>query len=200
VRCLECGFNYVESSGTDRRLHRRIHDEIVNGLRRSGLRSCPVAWRSGSRSVVVINGQSPLAHRRLAQEVSLVAAGDTEFSSVAYAADEQPDDRQIHLFVGVEKDRAQAYVCFEKRSHVWRCTWQEYAEGVTHRLDCGPIWSIGYAWVSRGNRRTGWMRAIVSAASNHLGFANEFGWYTPFSDAGEAVARVLCPSGIFIAK
>ena len=200
MRCSECGFNYVESSGTDRRLHRRVHDEIVHGLRRSGLRSCPVALRIASRSVVVVNDESALTHRRLAQEVSLVAAGDTEFSSVAYSAREQPDDHHIHLFIGVEDDRAQAYVCFEKRSHIWRCTWQEYDEGVTHRLDREPMWSIGYAWVSRGNRRTGWIRVIVAAASRHLGFANEFGWYAPFSDAGEAVARALCPSGIFIAK
>lgn len=200
MRCVECGYNYAESLASDRRLHSRVHDGIVNGPQRAGLRSCPVVWRNGSRVVVVVNNQSPPAHRRLAQEVSLVAAGETDFSNVAYSAHEKPDDRQIHLFIGVEEDRAQAYLCFEKRSQIWQCTWHEYNEGVTHRVDRQPIWSIGYAWVCRGNRRTGWMRAAVAAAADRLGFGSDFGWYTPFSESGEAVARALCPSGIFIAK
>jgi hypothetical protein len=62
------------------------------------------------------------------------------------------------------------------------------------------MWSVGYAWVSKKNRRTGWLRDILSAAGDHLGFGVDFGWYTPFSEAGEAAARALCPSGIYIAK
>jgi hypothetical protein len=100
----------------------------------------------------------------------------------------------------VSDDRAQTYVCFERRFHIWQCTWSEYASGVAHRLDDRPMWSIGYAWVSTRNRRTGWLRDVLSAARDHLGFGNDFGWYTPFTDTGEAAARALCPSGIFIAK
>jgi len=200
VKCLECGLKYVESSPSDCRLHRRAHDEVVNGPHRLRLRQCNVIWTRGSRSVVAINSQSPRTQRLLAQEVSLVAARDTDYSGVAYAADERPDERQIHLFLGVSDDRAQAYVCFELRSHIWRYTWSEYAARAAHRLDDRLMWSIGYAWVSRKNRRTGWLRDVLSAARGHLGFGNEFGWHTPFSDSGEAAARALCPSGIFIAK
>jgi len=200
MKCLECGLEYVELSPGDRRLHHRVHDEVVHGPRRLRLRRCNAIWTRGLRSVVVINSQSPRTQKLLAQEVSLVAAGDTYYSGVAYAADERPDERQIHLFLGVSDDRAQAYVCFELRFHIWRCTWSEYAAGVAHRLDDRPMWSIGYAWVSRRNRRTGWLRDVLSAARGHLGFGNEFGWHTPFTDTGEAAARALCPSDIFIAK
>jgi hypothetical protein len=44
------------------------------------------------------------------------------------------------------------------------------------------------------------MRAIIATAADRLGFGSDFGWYTPFTEAGKAVARRLCPSGIFIAK
>lgn len=200
MKCPECDFEYVESLPSDCRRHRREHDEVVNGPRCSDLRRCNVVWTRGSRSVVAINSQSPRSQRLLADAVSLVAAGDTEYSDVAYAADERPDERQIHLFLGVSDDRAQAYVCFERRFHIWQCTWSEYAAGVKHRLDDGPIWSIGYAWVSRKNRRTGWLRDVLSAARDHLGFGDDVGWYDPFTATGEAAARALCPSGIFIAK
>lgn len=200
MRCPDCGFGYAESSPDDRRLHRRVHDETLKGLRRSGFNSCTAVWRSRPRSVIVINGQSPRVHRRLAQEVSLVAAGDVDFTNVAYHADEEPDDRQIHIFIGVEAERAKAYVSFERRFHVWQCTWDEYETGVVHRLSNQPMWSVGYAWVSRAHRRKGWVRTIVAAAANHLGFGSEFGWQTPFTEDGKAVVRALCPSGIFIAK
>lgn len=199
-KCPECDFTYVESLPGDRQQHRRVHDEVVNGPRRLRLRQCNVVWTKGSRCVVVINSESPRAHRLLAQEVSLVVAGDTEFSFVSYAADEPPDERKIHLFLGVSDDRAEAYVCFERCSHIWQCTWPEYDARVFHRLEDRPMWSIGYAWVSRKNRLTGWLKDVLSAARDHLGFGNDFGWYTPFSDTGEAAARALCPSGIFIAK
>jgi zinc-finger of acetyl-transferase ESCO len=199
VKCPECGLEYVESSPSDRRLHRRVHREVVNGPYRLRLRRCNVVWKRGSRCVAVINSQSPRTQRLLAQEVSLVAAGDTDYTGVAYAADERSDSRQIHLFLGVSDDRAKAYVCFERRFHIWHCTRPEYAARVPHRLDDRPMWSIGYAWVSRKNRRTGWLRDVLSAARDHLGFGNDFGWYTPFTDTGEAAARALCPSGIFIA-
>jgi hypothetical protein len=147
----------------------------------------------------VVNSESPLIHRQLAQRVSLVAAGDVQLSNVAYAAREAPDERNIHLFIGVESDRARAYVCLERRSHVWQCTWDEYEAGVFHQLD-QPMWSIGFAWVTRAHRRKGWIRKTIAAAADHLGFGGSFGWYTPFTEDGEATARALYPSGIFIAK
>jgi hypothetical protein len=82
---------------------------------------------------------------------------------------------------------------------VWRCTWDEYDARVSHEVH-QPIWSIGFAWVSRAHRREGWIRQTVAAASERLGFAGLFGWYTPFTEDGEATARALCPDGIFIAK
>jgi hypothetical protein len=150
--------------------------------------------------VVVVNSESPLIHRQLAQTISLNAADDTQLSNVAYAAREAPDERNIHLFIGVEADRARAYVCFERRAHVWRCTWDEYERGVFHKSSSEPVWSVGFAWVARAHRRKGWLRIIISAAAARLDFGDSFGWYEPFTKDGEAAARALCPAGIIIAK
>ncbi len=118
MKCPQCDLTYDDSSPSDRRLHRRVDDEVVNGPRRLGLRRCNLVWRRGLRGVVAINSQSPRIQRLLAQEVSLVAAGDTDYAGVAYSADEPPDERRTHLFLGVSDDRAQAYVCFELRRRV----------------------------------------------------------------------------------
>ena len=200
MRCSECGLSFVDTSPQDRRLHRRVHDEALNGPRCLGLRNAPVVWKTSSRAVVVINSQSPRVQRLVAQEISLIAAEASEYSDMAYIANTPQDEREIHLFIGMSEDRAQAYVCFEKRSRVWKCSWPEYERGVAQQVENCTIWSIGYAWVSRNNRRMGWLRSILAAAQEHLGFVNNFGWYIPFSCSGEAAARALCPLGIFIAK
>jgi hypothetical protein len=199
VTCPKCGFGYVESSASDQRLHRRIHAETMHGLKSLRFKGCKLAGRFGERSVIVINNESPFIHRQLAQRVNLNAAEDSQLCNVAYAAREALDERNIHLFMGIEADRARAYVCFERRFHVWKCRWDEYDARVFHEAH-QPMWSIGFAWVSRAHRRKGWIRQTVAAASDFLGFGNSFGWYEPFTEDGEATARAICPSGIFIAK
>lgn len=172
----------------------------MHGLRSLRFKSCQRAGRSGERSVIVINNDSPFIHRQLAQRVSLIGAGDSQLSNVTYAAREARDERNVHLFMGIEADRAlRAYVCFERRFRVWKCTWDEYDAGVFQEAH-QPMWSIGFAWVSRAHRRKGWIRRTAAAAGDLLGFGNSFGWYTPFTQDGEATARAMCPSGIFIAK
>ena len=201
TRCPDCGYGYVASSPSDRRRHRQIHADVVDGPRRAALAKYQRVWNSGSRSVVVINTQSPRSERLLAQDVSLVAAGEVDdFMGLSYAADADPGDRRVHLFLGAESDRARAYLCLEWRSRVWRCTWDEYESRKTHPQPSLSMWSVGYAWVARGHRRKGWIHTVLAVASDHLQFGDEFGWYTPFTREGEALARAFCPSGIYIAK
>jgi hypothetical protein len=199
VTCPKCGFGYVESLASDRHMHRRIHDETMHGLRSLRFKNCAHASSHGGRSIIVVNNESPFIYRQLAQKVSLIAAGDSQLSNVAYAAREALDERNVHLFMGIEADRARAYVCFERRFRVWKCTWDEYDAGVFHEVH-QPVWSIGFAWVSRAHRRKGWIRQTVAAADDLLGFGDSFGWYAPFTTDGEATVRALCPSGIFLVK
>ena len=200
MKCEVCEFNYDESSPKDRRRHRKEHDSIVNGLLDVQLRRCRTLVKDGPRTVVVINSESARFERLLAQTVSLIAAGDADYSNLAYAADEPPDERQVHIFLGISDDRAQAYVCFERRSRIWQYTWPEYDRRETHEGHAGRMWTIGYAWTSRGNRKTGWLKCVLDAASKHLGFGTQFAFYEPFTPDGEAAARAICSSSFMIAK
>jgi hypothetical protein len=106
----------------------------------------------------------------------------------------------MHLFIGVHEERAVGYLVLERRTRIWHCTWPDYDARRFHDLsDHPPMWSVGFVWVCRAKRSQGWIRIILSAAAEHLGFV-DYGWYTPFSKDGEALARTLCPGGIFIAK
>lgn len=201
MECPECGYGYVESLPGNRRLHRQYHAGVMDGPRSAALAKCRHLRCSGSRSVVVINNKSRKLERRLAEKVSLVAAGDVDdFTGLSYAANEAPDSRRIHLFIGVESDRARAYLCVEWRSCVWHCTWEEYEAGMARPQVGLSMWSVGFAWVARAHRRKGWTRTVLAAAARHLQFDDEFGWYTPFTPDGEAFARAVCPVDFYIAK
>ena len=200
--CPDCGFRFVETLPGNCRQHRKYHDRLLFGLKRSAIRQMKAIWQADAMSVRVVNAESPRAHRRVAQELSLIAAGDVRFSFVAYHADEPNDDRNCHIFIGAESDRAVSYVMLERRSHVWRCTWEEYDSDKAIKLDgVASVWSVTMAWVARANRRKGWIRRSLDAAAEHLRFTrDQLGWYTPFSADGDALVRHLCPQGILIAK
>ncbi len=197
MTCPECKYTYAESDAGDQRNHLRIHDETMNGLPISQFRSCQQTGSFNKGSVLIVNQKSPLICRELAQSVSLLAG--IGFFNVAYAATEPPDERNIHLFIGIEGERARSFLSFERRTCVVQCTWDEYNSHIYHKID-EPIWTIGFAWVGRAHRRKGWVRRTVRAASDHLGFGDLFAWYRPFTPDGEATARGLCHSGIYIAK
>lgn len=200
--CTECGLHYVESSADDRRNHGVYHAESVGGLKRHALPTDHIIWCSGPKRILVVTPRSNRFQRRRAQDLSLIAARDVKFSFVAYHADDAPDARDLHIFIGAESDRLVAYLAFEKRAHVWRCTWPQWdAKKADELTDHAPMWSVGVVWVCRGKRRQGWVRILLAAATSHLGvLPDQFGWHTPFSENGEAAARSLCPQGFFIAK
>ena len=202
MRCQDCDYGFVSELASDRRKHRRYHDRLLFGLKRRAITEVHAVWQADAGAVRVVNARSPLAHRRIAEEVSLIAAGEVDFSFVAFSAVEQESERDYHIFLGTQLERAVCYIMLERRSHVWRCTWTEYDSRTVHEVsDLGSVWSVSFAWVSRAKRRQGWARRSLEAATQYLDFPwAHLGWHTPFSPAGEALARHLCPDGILIAK
>ena len=203
MHCPECGFGFEDRSASDRRVHRRYHDDLLLGPRGAALRNLPIAQPlTESQSIRVVSSSSPKTHRRVAQDVSLVAAGDVDYTGVAYAANEDPEDRDPHIFIGVDGKRAISYAMLERRYHVWTCTWQQYAA-----KECVPVAtstgvsSVSFAWVSRSNRRQSWMRRTLDAAVGYLRISlPDLAWYTPFTPKGELLVRRLCPDRLLIGK
>jgi hypothetical protein len=200
MRCPECGLLYADTSQSDRRLHGRVHSEVVHGPRRPSVRDASRCLVANERFVVAINSSSPAQLRKIAQDVSIVAAGDVDWMGMTYAASEAPDERNVHLFLGTEGDRIRAYMCVERRYRVWRCTWESYADNAAVLQPERAMWSVSYVWVCRGHRRKGWSRLLLQAAAHHLHFGEDVGWYAPFTPPGEAFVRSVCPTSFYIAR
>jgi hypothetical protein len=202
MKCTECGLNYVEASEDDRRTHRLYHSGSVDGLKRRPLPSDIVVWTAESKRILVVTRLSNRIQRRRAEDLGLVAQRDIPFSFIMHHADEPLDERQLLIFIGAESDRLVAYLAFEKREHIGHCTWPQWdAQQVEEIPGHAPMWSVGAVWVCHKKRRQGWVRQLLAAATKYVGVPpDEYGWYTPFSESGEAAARAICPQGFFIAK
>ena len=200
--CPECGLDYVTPSSNDRQKHRRIHDARLNGLPRKPHHNDEVVCASGLDRVLVVTPGSPMEQRRRAQDTSLLMRREVEGMDVTYCRNEKPDERDLHIFLGSRSDRLVAYLVLERREHIWRCTWSQYENDDARKIADRPwMWSVGIAWVCLSNRRQGWIRRLIAAASAHLEIApGEYGWYTPLSPDGEAMVRALHPEFFYIAK
>jgi hypothetical protein len=183
-------------------MHARVHRPFVDGLRLPSRPEVPAVWASGSRSVRVVTTASPKRHRMIPQDLSEMASGEVQLMGVMWHADEDPEDRDPHFYIGAEGNRAVSYVMLERRFRVASCSWQEYDARIWHPLpDDHGVWSVSMAWVSYNNRQMGWARRTLEAGLVHLAVRRDrLAWHEPFTDEGRLLAQSMCPDGLLIGK
>ena len=146
---------------------------------------------------------SPKAQRLRAEQVAFRANFDAPFDFAAYHADETDDrDTDAHLFLLHTKTRIIGMLVLRSLDYVGKYTWEEYGQREQRRLSkAKPIYSSCMIWIHERHRRKGLATLLVSAAAEFFGTdTSALGWYTPFTEAGEALARSLCPTSFYVAK
>ena len=207
IVCQECRLGYSDESPTDRRLHRKVHDEAIHGIPGPIRRGDQVIWSIAGRHVTVVRHRTATNHQRaLAERVAQLARMDTDFDFAAYHASDSVDARNVHVFLMHETDRIVGFLVLERRDFTRGLTWSEWddplAPGPRSPLSRGiEMWSIGMVWVHAKYRRKGLATHLIRNAATFLGLkVHDIGWYTPFTDSSELLARKLCPSHFSIAK
>ena len=202
MKCSECHMSYAEDSSDDRRLHRTYHDKIVNGIPAPQLKSDKTIWRRGEDHIIVVDAFSLKAQRVRVARVGRAANQEMHYDGGVYSEYEQPDNREIRLFLYISSNRAVGLSILEKRSDICRCTWEEYDGRVLKKLEQKePIWSLGFTWVHKNHRRRSIANILLTEAAQYLGVSvNDVGVCTPFSDDGNAFVRSFFPEGFLIAK
>ena len=193
---------YVPGYPEDERAHKKFHDKIVNGLYAPQIKTDKIVWEKDDYRITVVNYFSPFAQKKRAEEAGLIAHGDTPFDFAPYHHKEPFDERNVHLFLLYRKSRITGLLIVERRDFVQRFTWQEYENAGGKELPkANPIWSIGLAWVHRKHRKCGLGSKLVQVAAFYFGIEiQSIGWYTPFTNDGQKLAKRLCPETFFVAK
>lgn len=202
IKCSECGFGYISDIPDNISYHKKYHDKIVNGILAWHVKSDKVIWKAESFWITVVNYASPISQKKRAQETARIAHLDMPFDFASYHANEPFDERNVHVFLLHYRNRIVGFLIIERRSKIWKCTWEQYENRKPQELPRRPpVWSVGLIWVHKLHRKKGFARQLVLEAISFLGTNTQsVGWHTPFTKLSEAMVRRLCPEYIFIAK
>lgn len=193
---------YCPDIQEDEREHAAYHDSVVNGVPVPTNVRPKIVVADGSIQITVVDACGELGERDYVREIARNANIEVRHSFGIGVPGDGPDEFRTHAFVLQEKDRAIGLLLMEQRQHVWRISWREYDERHSpppRHLEM--MWSVVFVWVHPKHRRRGLGRWLLHAALGHLRLADDaFGWYTDFSESGEAFARAICPERFWIAK
>lgn len=201
--CSECGFSYVPDIPEDVKLHENYHDEMVKGVPLSTTKEMEVIWEDRGSLIFVVNFSSPFPQKKIAEKVGIIANRDTPYDISPYSAGEIRDDRDVHIFLYHKENRIIGYLLIEKRTNIWKCSWEQYEKQQPSVVSDIPfLWTVGLVWVHRGHRHKGIAMTLIKEASNYFKLKlKDFGWYAPpITESGEAMLRKILPEGYFIAK
>ncbi len=191
VQCRKCEFLYAADLPSDRRQHRRRHDEFVNGVRwRGSDKEAVVYFREGFR-VVRISPASPTFLRARAAKVGRQGNRETHYDFGVY--DDSETDAEA--LVGVIEDRAISILVMRPMDDLRRWSWSEYDGKIDPRKVVGETWGCSFLWVLPKHRRVGIGKMLVDSAVERSGVSREpFPFTPPFTEAAEAFVRRYCPN------
>jgi GNAT superfamily N-acetyltransferase len=200
--CPKCGLHHVAGDAEEEVRHAQYCDLMVNGPPTTIAHDGRVIWTSGDEHIIVVTDQSSEQLRKLAHEVSRCANREMRYDGGIYRHFDPPDEREVHIFLFVRRERALGLCLFERRTTIWHCLWNE--EETPTCVECpelSPMWSVCFVWVHKQCRGTGAAYTLLREAKALLKLNdNKFGWYTPFSEDGERFVRGLHPDGFYVAK
>jgi GNAT superfamily N-acetyltransferase len=200
--CDDCGLTFALDVPADVRLHRRRHDSWRHGVRRRTLAGDPLVVGNALPDGYQLTVCGPQAPRRLqdfAVTVARLANRETRYDfGVYHPRDRWSREQDVHGVLAWHGDRAIGFLRAERREDEAYLVWTG-DRPIPWRPARPPRWTIGFLWIHHAHRRRGLGRALVAAAAALAGIpVSEVGWNPPFTEAGAALARSLCPDGVWL--
>ena len=193
---------YVPGLPEDEAMHSKFCELIINGPRIGTLEGARVIWAIADEQILLVSDISPEEQRKLAHDVSICANREMNYDGGIYHYYDQPDERQRQIFLYGRASHVVAMCLIERRTTVWRCTWNCNEPTICDELpNKTAMWSVSFIWVHKQNRKKGIAYALFNEAKRVLNLSDDdIGWYTPFSEEGKSFVRRLYPTHFFVAK
>jgi ribosomal protein S18 acetylase RimI-like enzyme len=195
--CPDCGLAYSRGSASDVRLHRRVHDEAVNGHRTKLV-----------DGFYAFSHQSPISLQNLAEAAACAARCETEYDFSSFAAIKKKFDEFNTLAILcvkggrvcgllVSRERECNYVARlnsfkSNRLSSWYPT--EFSE-----VEPLPRRTIDMIWVLKKYRKQGVAKELIEAFTSHCKLkVEELAHSIPFSEDAVHLWESLGISTIFV--
>jgi len=142
-----------------------------------------------------------MVQRKRVEKVGRRANSETHYDFGVYDA---YSPSGIHALVAYVRNRGVGILTFEKVSHVWWTTWEEYeaAREPARVPQKRGMWSVDFVWLLPRYRHRGIATLLHRVALGHVGCESlkNLAFYTPLTESGEKLLRSLCPEGFHIGK
>jgi hypothetical protein len=183
----------------------REHEEQIKHGLPYDLKDCEnVIWRSNNDKILVVTNDSKKSHRIFSEKLSCLAGRDIASFGGMSPADEQADERKIHLFNYIRDNRGIGLLIFELRTKIYQCSgYPPSTDNCNEIKDHSPLWSVGTIWVNKQYRglqnETHIATELLAQSAKYLKVnLTEIGWYKSFTCDGERFARRINPETYFI--
>lgn len=204
MSCSKCGMAYIQGDVEEEAQHAVYCDMMTNGPSVNLNSKSSVIWKDGTSWIAHITDDSPEDERKLAYDLGRVANREMHYDGGIYHHYDQPNELATQLYVYITNGRAKGLFILEKRTTIWRCTWPlpgESSPSCVEKPEISWMWSVGFIWLHSSLRHSGIGKLVFEQSLAHAGIPIEqVGWYTPFSQSGEAFVRRFCPSVFYVAK
>ncbi len=200
--CPICCMEYAAGLGEDEKAHAAFHDQVVNGVRARPLSTERVIWQERNRRITIVDAHSPRAQKLRAQKLASGAGMGIPSVGGLYHADESMEVRGTNILLHHVGHRAVGIMMLQPRTTVWRHVWRD-DQGTEFQAcpDITQMWSIIFVAVSMNRRRSGIGRELYQSALSLFALSpDQIGWCSPFTDAGIAFLRAVCPDHFYQAE
>ena len=202
--CDVCRFFYIVEDyevSEQKKLHRKYHDEFVNGVKTTVQKNDNVIFELNDFRVVLVSPNSSTTQRKRAERVAFRSKKDTHFDFAPYHADDTKHKDYPLAFIGIIKNRAISFLVLRKAKATAKVTWEYYNQEDRENIPLSPDerWGVSMIWVLENKRRMGNASKLVKIASDYVGNSiSEMAWFTPFTEFGSPLAKHLAPHEIIL--
>lgn len=142
----------------------------------------------------LVDGRVPLEARRRLAKVAMVASREID-APAGFYGDILGSER---LFVLSAAHRAVGMALTDAGEHFFRLGWRDAHSFALKQLDPphleAPRTKIARVWLAANYRHRGLALEMLRAIAAYDGLAvQDLGWELPFTDAGSALVRRICP-------
>jgi ribosomal protein S18 acetylase RimI-like enzyme len=187
-----------------------LDDKMLHGVAPSGFAKSRAIGEpldhDDSLMLSLVSPSAPKWQRKFVWELSRVGNRDeeTKYDNLVYDSyflSGKPEYAVVAVRAGYACGLLVLWKGGYTRKRDWTLLFQN-PTGVKSDLRADPErWIITFIWVAKELRRQGVATRLVRAASKWSGLqAEEFGWHTPFSKSGLALARIISPQSIVTAR
>lgn len=189
-RC-PCGYSRAHAAGET--WHARAHLNWSTGI------PIPKTVRWYGDDIAVVTATSPAAWRKLAHQCSRLPQRENGYDFASFdIGDGLPADNGLRAYLYRARDRVVGYASvFDDTQARWFDAWAERAGPHPDDGLRRPV--VNVIFTAQTWRRSGVAREMVLAVAAHSGVdVSALAWAQPLSRGGQALARSLCPVGVWL--